>query len=470
MISINFITDFNEENELGEVLRAFNPHINLDKNGENLTLNFDKTEGGYNVKIIYKNEVFSDVNLAVNPCWDTLEIKRQTKRFCKISLYDFLKNLTGISLPYGSLTGIRPTKLYRDLTDRGENAEDVFLNYFEVSEEKTKLVKSIISNQKPCYNNDQKAVDLFINIPFCPTRCAYCSFISVPIKKLQNCVESYKNSLILEISTIKKAILDNGFKVRAIYVGGGTPTSLTPETLKEILSSVDYNVSEFTVEAGRPDTVNKEVLEMLEDSGVTRISINPQTFNDKTLELIGRRHTVEDFYRAYELSRNCKFDINIDLIAALPGENFYDFKLSVDSAVKLRPENLTVHTLALKRGTVLTLEKYDNTDSELAKNMVDYAYEKICSAGYNPYYMYRQKNMCGNLENTGYSLKGKECLYNIDIMEEDTNILAAGSGAISKKIDYKLNQLTRKPNFKDVREYLNRFDEIIDKTAKFWEV
>jgi oxygen-independent coproporphyrinogen-3 oxidase len=465
MYSFKFCTNFGDSGELEEVLRAFYPHINMDESGENLELFVNENADIFYVEIFCNGKSVSKNGLNLQKKWDNLERKRQLKRFCKIMLYAYIKSITKISLPYGSLTGIRPTKLYRTLQENGENAEHVFRDYFDVSGEKTELVKSIVEVQKTCLNRDEKSVDFFVNIPFCPTRCTYCSFIAVPIEKLKKSLPQYEICLKKEINLLKKAIKNNHFKVRSVYVGGGTPTSLSPKMLKNILQELDFDAGEFTVEAGRPDTITSEVLDTLAECKVSRISINPQTFNDKTLRLIGRHHTVEDFYKAYELSEGYDFDVNIDLISALPEENFEDFKLSVDSAVALKPQNITVHTLAMKRGSALTVSGYENTAANLAEKMIDYSNNVIINEGYLPYYMYRQKYVCGNLENTGYALKGKECLYNIDIMEEDTNILAAGSGAISKKLDFSKNLLTRQPNFKDVAEYIRRFDEIEEKNC-----
>lgn len=392
-----------------------------------------------------------------------LEKKREEKRCLKIALYRTLVFLTGINLPYGCLTGIRPTKLF---SEYGENARQVFLQDFSVSERKVDLIERTTAVQSPVRNRGD-GHDVFVFIPFCPTRCAYCSFISLPLDRQKKLVEPYVEKLIEEIDLIKHIVKTRNIDVRSVYVGGGTPTSISPLLLDRILKSLTFDVKEFTVEAGRPDTLSEDIVGVLSDNGVNRISVNPQTFNDKTLQLIGRRHTCADFERAYALAEN-KFDINTDLIAMLPGESFEDFAYSVDKAAEYNPANVTVHTLYLKKGSALKAAGYKHADYDTAVKMVDYAYDTLSGKGYSPYYMYRQKYTGGNLENVGYAKAGKECVYNVDIMEEDTSILAAGAAAISKKLTKSINLIERNANFKEPLEYIKHFDTVIKRQKQFW--
>lgn len=397
--------------------------------------------------------------------------KREEKRFLKMAIYNSLVFLTGIRLPYGCLTGIRPTKLYAEIESSpklyGKSARRVFVEDYDVSESKVKLVERIVEVQKPLRNKSRSDMDAFVFIPFCPTRCAYCSFVSLPLDKQKKLVAPYVDCLVRELEQTNELISAKKINVRSAYIGGGTPTSIGAQNLDRILSCCPP-APEFTVEAGRPDTIDRETVEMLLSHGVNRISVNPQTFNDATLELIGRKHRARDIFNAYALVKG-KMDVNMDLIAMLPGESFEDFKRSVDIACALAPENITVHTLYLKKGSRLKNEGFEGAGFELAAQMVDYAYAKLSAAGYRPYYMYRQKYTSGNLENVGYSLPGHECLYNIDIMEEDTSILACGANAIAKKWEADKNLITRCANYKEPLEYIKNIDMMLSRQADFWK-
>lgn len=395
---------------------------------------------------------------------DAAEIKRLEKRYLKMAIYGTLVFLTGVSLPYGCLTGIRPTKLYAEL---GDAAQDMFYSDFSVSAPKLELIKRIVEVQKPLRNDSEKAVDVFVFIPFCPTKCAYCSFVSMPIDRQKKLLEPYTDCLVKEIQFLKQYVKENAVKVRAVYIGGGTPTALPLPLLERVLKACRFDAKEFTVEAGRPETVTADVLKLLKKHKVTRISINPQTFNDDTLQRIGRKHDSQQILDAYKLAKN-KFEVNMDLIAMLPEESFEDFKRTVDKAVALDPENITVHTLYLKKGTELKLAGHKHTEHDTASRMVDYAYTALTAAGYEPYYMYRQKYTSGNLENVGYAKRGAECIYNIDIMEEDTSILAAGAAAISKKWTKSKNLIERNANYKEPLEYVKHFDDVLEKSKRFW--
>lgn len=461
----------NEEylNDLMELVRPFESRTDVD-----LKLDVDYFRQKNAIRIsIYSNSFdnFQKHYTFSIKSKDELERKRKEKRFLKIAIYRTLSFLTGVNLPYGCLTGIRPTKLFleiqNDFKDYGKGAREVFIDDYSVSEGKVNLVEKIVNVQAPIRNKSSKEYDVFVFIPFCPTRCAYCSFVSLPIDKQRKLVEPYVECLIRELEQTKELIRSKKWKIRAVYVGGGTPTSIGAQALDRVLEYCHFGAREFTVEAGRPDTIDEDIVAVMQKHGVTRVSVNPQTFNDKTLEIIGRRHKSVQTYNAYMLVRD-KFDVNMDLIACLPDETFEDFKRSVDIAVALNPANITVHTLYMKKGSALKQGGYDNTDFETASKMVDYAYSKLTESGYEPYYMYRQKYTSGNLENVGYAKPNKACIYNVDIMEEDTSIIANGANAISKKWNKKLNLITRCANYKEPLEYVKHIDEMMKRQHDFW--
>lgn len=465
------LTVSNEEylNDLAELVRPFESRSDKD-----VSIDVGYLNDGGNIRICIKSDAFDGFEKHYAfpvVAKDELERKRIEKRHLKVAIYRTLSFITGVNLPYGCLTGIRPTKLFLEIENEfekyGKSACEVFEDDYSVSENKVKLVKRIVDVQRPLRNKSQNEYDVFVFIPFCPTRCAYCSFVSLPIDKQIKLVRPYVDCLLRELEQTKELIRSRKIKVRAVYVGGGTPTSIGAELLDEVLAACHFGASEFTVEAGRPDTIDKDVASVLKKHGVTRVSVNPQTFNDKTLEVIGRRHKCADTYNAYMLVKD-DFDVNMDLIACLPGETFDDFKRSVDIAVALNPANVTVHTLYMKKGSALKQCGYDNTDYDTASRMVDYAYSRLTEAGYEPYYMYRQKYTSGNLENVGYAKPGKACLYNVDIMEEDTSILANGANGISKKWDKDKNLITRCANYKEPLEYVKHIDEMLKRQRDFW--
>lgn len=459
---INITTNTTFLSEFNELARFFS-EVTLSPDGEGVDIRVD----GADVTISYrdKREVRSvDISSA-----DALTKKSELKRLAKIMLYDALSQMSGQVLPYGSLTGIRPTKLYHDLCAKGLNAHEYFTDYLRVSQSATTLIEKIVANQKGIYSFNDDEIDLFVNIPICVSRCSYCSFISAEYSKITKWIEPYVSLLIREIESAKQLILSQGYTLRSIYVGGGTPTSLNETQFAAVMRSLKgLDCIEFTVEAGRPDTITADKLRVMSECGVSRISINPQTFNERTLKLIGRNHSVEDIYRVYEEARKYDFDINTDLIAMLPEESFEDFKRSVDAAIAMSPENITVHTLALKRGSSLKESNYDNTSVQMPTQMIEYSRKAMKNAGYSPYYMYKQKYMSGNLDNTGYAKEGKACIYNIDIMEETRSILACGAGGISKRVYSDENRLERLANPKGIDVYLERADTIISDKAVFF--
>ena len=400
------------------------------------------------------------------------------------ALYRALGSLTGKELPWGILTGVRPTKLLFERISRGEGRPLQFMKEkYYCSEPKASLAARIAATEyqlleKIDYRN---GYSLYVGIPFCPSICNYCTFGSHPIGRFSDLVEPYIEALIKEIRAVSAVSSDRGSsegsiarmvrerKLETIYFGGGTPTSLEADQLRRIIRCVKDNFDlsgtvEFTVEAGRPDSITEDKLQMLKEEGVGRISINPQTFSDKTLEIVGRNHSSAQIFKAFEMARKCGFDnINMDLIAGLTGETEEDFAHTLECVRQIDPECLTVHTLARKRAARITTqpELYEGYFSGGVQKMLELAdiYTKEC--GYEPYYMYRQKNMTDNLENVGYSKPGKECLYNILIMEEVQPILAVGAGASTKYVRDTSGRFGRIENCKNVREYVTRIDEMI---------
>ncbi|MDE5756320.1 MAG: coproporphyrinogen dehydrogenase HemZ [Clostridia bacterium] len=464
------------DNDYRDVLRAFYPYIELDDEGEALTLELQKIEDKL-FDCLIKCDNSKDLRrfaldeaFLVDKDSEYYEIKRnaQIKRHSKVALYDFLVKLTEQTLPYGSLTGIRPTKLYHECMAKGMNAKSYFLDKLKVSEEKVELIKNICANQNFAYYVKRDEVDVFVNIPICVSRCSYCSFISAELKRVKQFVTPYCDILIDELKCTKKIIDKMGLKVSSVYIGGGTPTSLDDANFERIIRESKFDCDEYTVEAGRPDTITKTKLDIMSKYGVTRISVNPQTFNQKTLDLIGRSHKIEEIYDVYKMAREYDFDINMDLIAMLPEESEEDFRHSVDCAIALNPDNITVHTLALKKGSTLKVGGYDNSSFDLANSMVNYAQNALEKAGYMPYYMYKQKYMSGNLENVGYCKEGKACIYNIHIMEEVSSIIANGAGGISKRI-FDGDRLERLANPKGLDVYLQRRDKMLEDKEKFFE-
>ena len=318
----------------------------------------------------------------------------------------------------------------------------------------------------------ENGYSLYIGIPFCPTTCLYCSFTSFPIGKWQGRTELYLNALFREMEYVAEKM--RGRVLDTIYFGGGTPTSLSPEDLDAILNKVESTfpmdqVKEFTVEAGRPDSITREKLEVLRKHGITRISINPQTMKQETLDLIGRRHTVEQVKETFRLARELGFDnINMDLIVGLPEEDEEDVRATMEEIKKLGPDSLTVHSLAIKRAARLNMfrEKYGNLKITGTQEMIDMTARYAKEMGMEPYYLYRQKNMAGNFENVGYSTPGKACIYNILIMEEKQTIMACGAGTTTKVVFPAENRLERAENVKEVEQYIDRVEEMLLRKEK----
>lgn len=470
---MKIITDNEKiENDLFDVLHMFYPKCERNEDFpivKHKTIRVgDEIKNDFVINFEDNEYQLSETN-KIGKVYDVLEQKRREKRFAKLALYKLLSKITDKNLPWGSLTGIRPTKVAYDLLKQGVEPyliKETLMNSFLVGESKAKLVEQVIQNQKCIINNDN-LVDLYINIPFCPSRCFYCSFISSEFSRVEKLIPAYLDALVKELNETKKIINEKAYVVRTIYIGGGTPTVLSAEQLDYLLSNITYPVSEFTVECGRPDTITKDKLDVLKKHNVTRISINPQTFVDATLKRIGRKHTVKDVIEAYKLALPYGFDINMDLIAGLPGETFRSFKKSLDMALELYPHNLTVHTLAIKNGSILANEMQAEDREECVSKMVEYSYNKLLDNDYKPYYLYKLKNQASGQENVGY-FRDKVCIFNIDSMEESCSILACGANAISKRIYHYENKIERFANVKDINEYINRIDEMINKKKNLY--
>ncbi len=395
---------------------------------------------------------------------DELVFKRLAKRSCKLAFYKVISSAKGKSLPWGALTGIRPTKLaYNEIAD-GRDFEKLFSDAC-VAPENTALVKKILEVQKGFYKKGGQ--DLYVSLPFCPSKCDYCSFITAPIENTRKFVGEYVNCIVKELYSIKPFI-DN---LRSVYIGGGTPFVLDNAQLTPIYAAINELFGsnfEYTVEAGRPDVFTEEKCALAKEYGVNRICVNPQTFNDETLKKIGRKHTAEQTLSAYAMAEKYGFDINIDLIAGLADETAEDFAYSLERAISLSPAAITVHTLSLKSGAKLK----ENTKKLFVAGigeMINISREKLTAAGYEPYYLYRQKYQAGGCENVGWAKRGKACVYNIDVMEEITDNIAVGANAISKRLFGDEDRIERYATPKDIPTYIAKLEKIIADRKNLFE-
>ena len=401
-----------------------------------------------------------------------------SERILMVLLYCALINATGYRPKWGILTGVRPSKLMMKLIEEmgDDNAKDYFTHNLLVTVDKTDLAFSVAkAEEKIVALSDEKSFSLYISIPFCPTRCNYCSFVSHSVEQAKKLIPEYVEKLCIELEYTAEIAKNLGLRLESIYWGGGTPTTLDPEQIAKVCAVISKNfdlsyLREYTVEAGRPDTVTAEKLMALKMAGVGRISINPQTFNDSVLRAIGRRHNSAQTIKAFEMARDTGFDnINMDLIAGLTTDTFPSFCNTLDTAISLNPENITLHTLALKRSSGIVTGKIDVESGDLANKMLRRAFRQFKENGYEPYYMYRQSRSLGNLENVGWCKPGYECLYNVFMMEECHTVLAVGAGAVIKLKEFGVNNIERIFNFKYPYEYITRFNEILDRKNKIYE-
>lgn len=406
-------------------------------------------------------------------CADLSTDSENELSLCRL-VYRILCRLTGVNPPWGMLTGVRPIKLYRSLKEEmGQTGADkYFKEKLFVSDEKLSLARETERHEKKITDLSQdNSFSLYIAIPFCPSRCSYCSFVQSSVEKSGHLIEPYVELLCRELQYTAQIASKLSLKLETVYMGGGTPTTLSPAQLNRVLSAVRENFDmndcrEFTVEAGRPDTITEEKLYSLKENKVDRISINPQTLNDSVLKVIGRRHTAEQTLEALDLARRVGFkSINMDLIAGLPSETLESFCCSLDEICRLSPQCITVHTLSMKRSSALTQDgsQIDSADAKCAADMLNYAFSKLTGEEYIPYYLYRQSRMVGNLENTGWSKPGFESLYNVYVMDETHTILGCGAGAVTKLKAPGDSYLKRIFNFKYPYEYNGRFNELLER-------
>ena len=394
-----------------------------------------------------------------------------------VLFYSAFSELLGVSYPWGILYGVRPARFWHSISDKysKEQARQIFAQKYLVSPEKLSLVEQVAENENKIISlSSNKSFSLYVSVPFCPTRCSYCSFVSHSIEKAAALVEPYVDLLVREIEQTAIYAKELGLRLESVYYGGGTPTTLSAKQLTRIAAAIRDNfdlscLHEYTVEAGRPDTVSADKLAALKAAGVGRISINPQSFNDNVLSAIGRRHSVKQTLDAFELARNAGFDnINMDFIAGLPKDDVESFKHSIKTAVSLGAESITVHTLCLKSGAYMVTRDnvFDTGDIDTVAEMVDFSREYLSAAGYVPYYMYRQGKSLGNLENVGWSKPGSECLYNVFMMDETHSVFAVGAGAVTRLKNPLSGKIERIYNYKYPYEYIDGFDNMLKRKEK----
>lgn len=400
------------------------------------------------------------------------EYEDEQERVMAVSLFKLLTEYTGITPPWGILTGVRPIKLFRRMVDEFgvSYTKDYFKNKLLVTDEKTNLAEETEKNERSILKKSSpNSYSLYVSIPFCPTRCSYCSFVSQSVEKTKRLIEPYLELLCKELEYTAEIINQLDLKLETVYIGGGTPTTLNAQQMSRLISVINKNFPmnccrEFTVEAGRPDTVTEDKLKAIFDGGVDRISINPQTMNDDILISIGRKHTAQQTIEAFNMARKVGFKhINMDLIAGLPDEDFESFKNTLDIITGLNPESITVHTLSMKRSSNLIsqgMQIYKH-NAGVATKMHSYCRTILSERGLRPYYLYRQSRMVGNLENIGYAKKNYDGLYNVYIMDETHTVFACGAGAVTKLKDPKTGILQRIFNYKYPYEYINNFDEML---------
>lgn len=392
----------------------------------------------------------------------------------KREMYKVMQEFTGYSSPWGCMTGVRPAKIVNGLYAAGMTYDEAVAeleNFYMAQHEKAVLAATTACNQDVFLKNQEENpqnIAIYVGIPFCPTRCLYCSFTSHPISKYIKIVDQYLELLEEELRTVVPLLTEKGYKIETFYIGGGTPTSLSETAFEKFMGFVTdivnpVGLKEFSLEAGRPDSITPKKLEIAKRMGVTRISVNPQTMNNQTLELIGRRHTAEDIERAYAMARDAGFDnINMDIIAGLPGEEISHFEYTLDKISQMKPDGLTVHTLSVKRAADLKQDaKAEMLRHDITGKMLLKSQKTAAEMGMHPFYMYRQKNMLGNHENVSYCRPGCESPYNIHIMEEDQSIFAFGAGGVTKICQNR--EIARSFNVKSVEDYMRRSKEMAER-------
>ncbi len=459
--------------EMEKLVRIFMPDVKIQVVYENCDDFHIYTSVTDEIKVIINFDDFNKILTA--PLCDDNEM--QMGRM----VYSLMGEYTGFYPKWGVLTGVRPSKLLINTEKQlgREKTEKYFKNDLLVTDEKFRIAREVADwEEKIIGTSKPKSFSLYVSIPFCPSRCSYCSFVSHSVEndKAKNLLPQYVELLSKELETTGKIAKEIGVTLESIYIGGGTPTTLSAEQLETVLHSIEKNFNlktcrEFTVEAGRPDTITEDKLLVLKNSPVDRISINPQTFNDSVLQAVGRRHTTEDTVKIFELARKIGFtNINMDLIAGLPSDTVEGFKYSLDTAIDLDPENITVHTLAVKRASGIgqNSPKIAVQNANTASEMLSYVYERLYEK-YHPYYMYRQSKSAGSLENVGWAKDNTECIYNIFMMEECHTILSCGGGAVTKLKAPNGDEIERIFNFKYPFEYISGFDELMERKKRITE-
>lgn len=475
------------EHDVYELIKAFYPGNEIislyEEDGADYDIRFrvSRDEEGYTISYdngidkqaahgaVIEGQSSGEASDALISCDDT---RRKNKDAIKYALYQMLSRVTGKTLPWGNLTGIRPVKMAMGMLESGMKNTEIaryMREQYLVSPEKTALAVTIANRERDILKNIdyENGYSLYVGIPFCPSICLYCSFSSYPLERWRKYVEDYLDALIKEIQAVSQMMKNR--KLDTVYIGGGTPTTLEPDQLRRLLSAItEYfpceELEEFTVEAGRPDSITLEKLQAIREFPVTRISVNPQTMNQETLDIIGRRHTVEQTKNAFYMAREAGFDnINMDLIVGLPGEGIEEVEHTMQEVLSLDPDSITVHSLAIKRAARLNLFKDEYKEMTFTNNqrIMEMTEQYAAKAGMFPYYLYRQKNMKGNFENVGYAKPEKEGIYNILIMEEKQSILALGAGASTKFVMN--DRIERAENVKDIKNYIERIDEMIER-------
>ncbi|MGG7176450.1 coproporphyrinogen III oxidase [Clostridium paraputrificum] len=455
-----------------DVYQMFNIYFPLEQ------INFSELEGDYHVQINDEKISFSYKDYKSEGFYKEEEYFKET---IKKVIFKALEELTGDYYPWGTLVGIRPSKIALKHLREGKTEDEIkeiFKEKHLTSAEKSELCIDVAKFEDRFVNKDSKNIAIYVGMAFCPTRCLYCSFAANPIGGNKKLVNPYLDALIYEIEEIRKYVDEKGLTIETVYFGGGTPTAVNDEEFENLMNTI-YNsfvnkrgLKEFTVECGRPDSITLKKLQTMKNYDVTRISINPQTMNDDTLKLIGRGHTSQDVIDKFNMAKELGFeDINMDMIIGLPGEGLKEAQHTAKELMKLSPDSLTVHGLSLKRGSIM----YENfilkkglglkSQDEVMK-MYEESKKLAKTLNLTPYYMYRQKNMVGNMENLGYAKKGKECIYNIQMIEDKQTIIALGADAVTKVVFLDENRIERFGNVKDVKEYTNRIEEMVEGKKK----
>ncbi len=476
MINIRLI-GHHYEHDVFELVRVFFPDrpINIIReqrgsfHGLVIDSIYDEKSRIASAKLYENRDEISSVELSIAEFKCLKHLTNPEVKIIKSAIYEALSSYTNKHMPWGIMTGIRPVKVAHNILKSGLEPQEqlnCFTKLFRVSEKNANLMFDIAQRQSEYLDFDPDSFSLYVNIPFCPTRCVYCSFPTVLFERYREYVPEYVDKVIEEIQMTK--FLVKARRLSTVYIGGGTPSSIPVKELQRIIQTIKQTFGEpisgeFTVECGRADTITTPLIRMLASNGVNRISINPQSLVDETLKRIGREHTENDVLEAYNLANRLGIQIiNMDLIIGLPGEDEEDLKTTLQKIGKLDPENLTIHTLSLKKGSELARKgELELKEQETIRNMLDIAEEFAKNNGYEPYYLYRQKNILGNYENIGYSKPGLECIYNIISMEEAQTIIGIGMGAVSKMYFPEDDRLERIANFKSIEEYINRFHEQI---------